>query len=211
MNNKVKSLKEKCVDFDEKEHKFVFHEVGCAVGNTIFPISRKYHERLKVFGYDFSPRAIQMIKDNPEYNPDKIQVEVVDLVNDPVPESFPNADFITCIFIISAISPEHHIDCMTKLYNSMKSDSFLYFRDYGRYDMAQLNFAKKNNSKLKDNFYRKHDGTRCFYFDIEELKLLGEKVGFECVDKEIKYRVVENRKENKVMRRVWVQSLFYKK
>ena len=211
MDKKIKSMKSINPEFDESSHRFIFHEVGCAVGNTIFPISKKYCKRLKVFGYDFSPRAIQMIKDNSEYDTQNIEVAVVDLVNDPVPENFPNADFVTCIFILCAISPENHFDCLKKLYNSMKDNSYLYFRDYGRYDQAQLKLAKKNNSKLKENFYRKEDGTRCFYFDIVELKDLAEKVGFEVIDNDVKYRVIENRKENVKMRRVWVQSLFYKK
>jgi len=93
----------------------------------------------------------------------------------------------------------------------MTNDSYLYFRDYGRYDMAQIKLASKNKNKLKENFYKKADGTRCFYFDLEELKELMGKVGFEVKEAEVKYRVIENRKEAKVMNRVWVQGLFYKK
>ena len=139
-----------------------------------------------------------------------MEVAVVDLTKDPVPEHFPNADFVTCIFIISAISPEQHEGCMRKLYDSMNSDSFLYFRDYGRYDQAQLKQASSNNSYLKENFYVKSDGTRCFYFDKDELSEMMEKCGFRVMNVEMKYRVIENRKEEKVMKRVWIQGLFYK-
>lgn len=47
----------------------------------------------------------------------------------------------------------------------MKPGSFLYFRDYGRYDFGQLNLANKGNRKLKDNFYMKMDGVCVYYFD----------------------------------------------
>jgi len=114
MKAKLKSLMDKNHQFDISTHKFVMHEVGCAVGNTIFPLSKKYSDILKIYGYDFSPRAIQMIKDNPEYDLSKMEAAVVDLVNDPVPPHFPVADYVTCIFIISAIDPEHHFDCLTK-------------------------------------------------------------------------------------------------
>jgi hypothetical protein len=99
---------------------------------------------------------------------------------------------------------------MKKLYDSMKSDSWLWFRDYGRYDMAQLKLAARNKAKLGENFYSKSDGTRCFYFEQDELSKLMEKVGFQVKDTEYKYRVVENRKENLKMKRVWIQALFYK-
>jgi methyltransferase-like protein 6 len=46
----------------------------------------------------------------------------------------------------------------------MKAGSFLFFRDYGRYDFGQLNLSSKGNRKLKDNFYRKNDGVCVYYF-----------------------------------------------
>lgn len=54
------NLKQTKKDSDAKE-RFVMFEIGCAVGNTIFPIAKKYSDRLKVYGFDFSPRAINMV------------------------------------------------------------------------------------------------------------------------------------------------------
>ena len=54
---------------------------------------------------------------------------------------------------------------MFKVANSMKEGSFLFFRDYGRYDFGQLNLSSKGNRKLKDNFYRKNDGVCVYYFE----------------------------------------------
>jgi hypothetical protein len=65
------------------------HEVSCAVGNTILPLSQKYSDRLKIYGSDFSPRAIQMIAENPAYDLSKMEADVCDLVNDPIPKNFP--------------------------------------------------------------------------------------------------------------------------
>jgi methyltransferase-like protein 6 len=31
----------------------------------------------------------------------------------------------------------------------MKEGSFLYFRDYGKYDFGQVNLSKKGNRKIK--------------------------------------------------------------
>jgi len=56
---------------------------------------------------------------------------------------------------------------MQKVVDSMKPGSFLFFRDYGRYDFGQLNLSSKGNRKLKDNFYRKNDGVCVYYFEEE--------------------------------------------
>ena len=88
----------------------------------------------------------------------------------------------------------------------MKPGGVIYFRDYGRYDMAQLRFAKRGNQKLGDNFYVRHDKTRAYYFTLEEIEDLFKKAGFEVIENKYHYRMVENRKEEKRMYRVWIQS-----
>ncbi len=44
----------------------------------------------------------------------------------------------------------------------------LFFRDYGKYDFAELKFAEKEHSKLKDNFYVRNDFTRAYYFTLSK-------------------------------------------
>jgi hypothetical protein len=65
-----------------------------------------------------------------------------------------------------------------KIYDFLAPGCVLYFRDYARYDMAQQKLAKHKKAKLKDNFYVKNDFTRVYYFEVEELQSLFEKVGF---------------------------------
>ncbi len=55
---KIKELKEL------KKRRLTFIEIGCAVGNTMFPISHLYHEDLMVYGFDFSQNAISYVKMN---------------------------------------------------------------------------------------------------------------------------------------------------
>ena len=77
----------------------------------------------------------------------------------------------------------------------MKSNGVVFFRDYGRYDMAQLRFSKRGNQKLADNFYVRNDKTRAYYFTLEEVSEIFEKNGFKMIENKYFYRMIENRKE----------------
>lgn len=99
----------------------------------------------------------------------RMRVSVCDLVIDPIPYPL-TGDLNSLIFVLSAIAPEQHSLVMQKVADSMKAGSFLFFRDYGRYDFGQLNLSSKGNRKLKDNFYRKNDGVCVYYFLEEELR-----------------------------------------
>lgn len=139
-----------------------------------------------------------------------MRVDVFDLVKSDFSEAYPKIDFITLIFVLSAISPENHISCLKKIYDQMDDNSYFYFRDYGLYDLAQMRFAMRKDAKLKDNFYLKSDGTRCYYFDEEYLKKILVEVGFVVQKSETHYREVHNKKLGKKMHRVWVQAVCYK-
>jgi tRNAThr (cytosine32-N3)-methyltransferase len=54
--------------------------------------------------------------------------------------------------------------------NTFSPGGLLMFRDYGRFDEAQLRFDKGH--LLGDHFYVKGDGTRVYYFTLEDVRRL---------------------------------------
>lgn len=192
-----------------KETKKIFCEMGCGVGNTIFPLAKKY-PNLCLYGFDFAPKAVELLKKNPEYNSKSMIIEVCDLVKDPIPVNFEAPDYASLIFVLSAISPENYQKVVSKIYEFLKPGTILFLRDYGRYDMAQMKLAKQKCAKLKDNFYVKSDGTRVYYFLKEELRELFTAAGFKEIYNEYHYRLVENKKEELKMHRVWIQAKYIK-
>jgi len=199
-------------EYKEKNEKFTLCEIGCGVGNALYPLLESC-PNIICYGFDFSPRAIKLIEENEvtQKNKDRIFVEVVDIVKDPFPKHFPAPDLATLIFVLSAIAPEHFDAVAKKISDFLRPGSVLFFRDYGRFDMAQLKLASHKSAKLKDNFYVKSDGTRVYYFTKEEIAEIFTKAGFEVLENEYHYRLVENKKLELKMNRVWLQAKFVKK
>lgn len=85
-------------------------EIGCGVGNTILPILKHNTDRnLRVFGCDFSPKAINILQNHTEFDSNRCTAFVLDAsVEDwgPVPFEENSLDVIVLIFVLSAIHPE---------------------------------------------------------------------------------------------------------
>lgn len=90
---------------------FNIFEIGCGVGNTILPIL-KYNTdpNLRLFGCDFSPRAIDILRKHQEFDDKRSNVFVLDATADDwqrvVPFEENSLDIIVMIFVISAIMPD---------------------------------------------------------------------------------------------------------
>ncbi|XP_011925926.1 PREDICTED: methyltransferase-like protein 2A isoform X2 [Cercocebus atys] len=140
-------------------------EVGCGVGNTVFPILQTNNDPgLFVYCCDFSSTAIELVQTNPEYDPSRCFAFVHDLCDEeksyPVPKG--SLDIIILIFVLSAIVPDKMQKAINRLSRLLKPGGMMLLRDYGRYDMAQLRFKK--GQCLSGNFYVRGDGTRVYFF-----------------------------------------------
>lgn len=194
-----------CREFDTQ--KLVLLEAGCGVGNCIFPL---LEEDLNIFVYacDFSPRAVEFVKQNSLYSSERCLAFQCDLTKDNLQDTIhpESLDMATLIFVLSAIHPDKMQQALENLYKVLKPGGVVLFRDYGLYDHAMLRF--KTGNKLGENFYVRQDGTRSYFFSKEKLANLFTDAGFECVVNEYVMRETVNKKEGLCVPRVFLQSKF---
>ncbi|KAL7068502.1 hypothetical protein ACR3K2_11110 [Cryptosporidium serpentis] len=215
--------------------KIILIEFGCGVGNSLIPLINSIGN-LHCIGFDCSTRAISLLQERWDVTcnaliknhftckgicpitcrDDQCQRligHVFDIALCDIPPSICNersADFGLLIFVLSAIAPKFHQQVVIRCSKVLKSGAIILFRDYGRYDMAQLRFAKSKKSKIDENFYVRYDGTFAYYFTVEELNTLFSVAGFMTISNGYCLREVSNRKTQSSMRRIWIQAKFQK-
>ena len=137
---------------NDKRDKITLLDMGCGVGNSFYPLITRL-PNLYVNAFDFSKRAVNMAKTHPMYEKEKHRINLydLDLVKDEIPNK--NNDYGILMFVLSAIKPEEHEKVIEKISKVINKDGILYFRDYARYDMAQIRFAKRKKNRVGDNLY----------------------------------------------------------
>ncbi|XP_053090065.1 mRNA N(3)-methylcytidine methyltransferase METTL8 isoform X3 [Pangasianodon hypophthalmus] len=198
--------------FPGQHASFRILEVGCGAGNSVFPIINAIRgSDAFLYCFDFSSRAIQLVKEHPDYDPAVCHAFVQDICDDVSMFPFPqeSLDVIVVVFVLSSIHPESRMQrVLNRLASYLKHGGTILFRDYGRYDLAQLRFKK--GQCLSENFYTRQDGTCVYFFMKDEVHQLFTNAGLEEVQNLEDRRLQVNRGKKVVMHRVWMQSKYRK-
>lgn len=183
-------------------------EIGCGAGNTMYPLlEQSKNPDLFVYAADYSKTAVDVVLGNRKYDPTRSSAFVWDLSSPEIPKEIEpeSLDMIVLIFVLSALAPEQWDQAVKNIHKMLKPGGLVMFRDYGRYDLAQLRFKK--NRLLKENFYIRGDGTRVYFFTSEEIADMftgsSEKPFFEIEQNAVDRRLIVNRQRKLKMYRVF--------
>ena len=66
----------------EEGQKLMLFDAGCGVGNGFYPLYKEYLGKILVNACDFSPRAVDFVKQNELYDPAFVDAKTCDLVNE---------------------------------------------------------------------------------------------------------------------------------
>lgn len=181
-------------------------EVGCGVGNAALPLL-EMTSNLQIYAVDFAPTAIELFQTQPLYDEKRCTAVVHDMTEKSIPTELTHiADYALCLFCLSAIHPDKMVQAARNIAAAMKPGGQLLFRDYGRYDQAQLRF--RPGHKLDENFYIRQDLTRAYYFTLEQVGEIFKQAGFIVQELEYIRRQYVNRKQGVTRFRVWIHGKF---
>lgn len=194
---------------EDKRTHITLLDMGCGVGNSFYILIKRL-PNLFVNAFDFSERAVNMAKTHPLYEQEKNRINItsLDLTKDEIP--FEECDYGILMFVLSAIKPEEHLGVIKKISNKIKKGGIVYFRDYARYDLAQIRFAQRGKNKVGDNLYMRKDNTLSYFFDKTDIENMFKNCGFSVLKSDLICRQIENRKMKLKMQRLWLQIKFKK-
>ncbi|KAI3630885.1 hypothetical protein MIR68_012320 [Amoeboaphelidium protococcarum] len=193
-------------------------EIGCGVGNFVYPIMQETQKvedmDIEFYACDYAPKAIELFKANDMYNNDKCHAFVADITADqPFKEYVPAESINLCsmIFVLSALQPSQLSKALENMHQVLAEGGIVIFRDYAVGDYAQHRFETSQDPKcIERNLYLRQDGTLSYFFQQAELEDLFKEAGFEVVNTEVVSSRTVNRKQGLDAQRLFLQGVFKK-
>jgi SAM-dependent methyltransferase len=202
-----------CDDKDQSSPLRVL-EIGCGVGNGMFPLldAHAQNDDFFLYGCDYSRTAIELVQSDRRYDHGKKCLAFVHDISDStsnLTKIIPShsIDIILLVFVLSAIPREKMSVVVDKIKTVLKPGGRVLFRDYGLYDLAQLRL-KPQNWISGHQYRRAGDQTLMFFFELEEVTQLFAEPAWRCIEAKYDRRLLVNRKRQLTMYRVWVQAKF---
>ena len=152
-------------------------------------------------------------------NVHRLNTDIWDILSDNTPNIIKNnynkADYVLIMFVLSSIPKKFHESVLHKISKLLKPNGYIFFRDYGEYDYAQLRFQTTNNiknrKKLNNKCFVRKDNTLTYFFNENELKYYCYNIlKYNNIQIKMHCREIKNRKYNRTMKRIWYQCKFQK-
>ncbi|XP_075678476.1 tRNA N(3)-cytidine methyltransferase METTL6 [Dermatophagoides pteronyssinus] len=202
---------------NDDQQKLRLLEVGCGVGNFIWPLLESGLP-FEFYACDFSQSALDIFRKNEQFDPKRCHVFQADITEpNGILSNFKSDDdetlkfdFVALIFVLSSIHPDKMPQAMKNISDILDPDhGMLIFRDYGLYDYSMIRYS--NGHKLSENFYVRQDGTRTYYFSIDVMRKLAAESNLEIIQLDYVQRETRNIKENLCVPRIFLQGKFRKR
>ena len=163
-----------------------------------------------IYACDFSPRAVQLVRNNPNYDETRIKAFECDITVGDLEEKLQSekVNIVSLIFVLSAIKPEAFVRTLENISKVMSDNGILLFRDYAINDMAMVRFAP--GTKIADRHYLRQDGTTSYFFTAEEVQAMATEAGLATRKLEYVHRRTVNKKEQLHVDRTFLQGVFVK-
>jgi SAM-dependent methyltransferase len=207
-------------------------EIGCGVGNAVLPLllapddadndssysNTRSRSSVSVIDWtlhclDLSQVAVDLLVQDSRFVQAAAQQRAFAYCCD-LTQRLPQAcrqvaDVTTLFFCLSAMDPSQHVAAARNVCETLKPGGTVVLRDYGRYDAGQMKLGQQRDKLVADNFYRKQDGTKCFYFTLDDLhELFVNQCGLQVLELRYLCKLFDNRSTKSQRRRVWVSARF---
>jgi methyltransferase-like protein 6 len=102
-------------------------DVGCGVGNALFPLLAA-NPRLSFHAFDLAPSAVRLVRENPLFDAARVNAFVCDVSVDELPLPDASCDFVIVIFVLSALMPHQFRPVLESLVRVLKPGGLIYIR-----------------------------------------------------------------------------------